>query len=250
MYSFEGRVRFSEIDESGRLSIPGLVNYLQDCSTFHSMAVGMWPEHAFETGRVWMISAWEIEIDALPRVGDEIRVSTWASGFKGLRANRNFTLCMADDVTSERPLVRADSSWFMFDTNAKRPIRIPDEEADPYRPDLEHDPVLPLPAIPRMIRVTGEGAPTSPVTVTGAHLDMNHHVNNAQYVSLALGALDEWHEATTGAATPQVRRLDVHYSRAAKLGDVVCPHVHETGEGLVVTLDDEASKPYALVRVR
>ena len=31
MYSFEGRIRYSECDEAGRLSLFSLMNYLQDC---------------------------------------------------------------------------------------------------------------------------------------------------------------------------------------------------------------------------
>ena len=34
------RVRYSEIDESGALSPLSLINYLQDCSTFHAEDVG------------------------------------------------------------------------------------------------------------------------------------------------------------------------------------------------------------------
>jgi len=36
MYTFESRVRYSEMDEFGKLSVTGIMNYLQDCSTFQS----------------------------------------------------------------------------------------------------------------------------------------------------------------------------------------------------------------------
>lgn len=264
MYSFESRVRFSEIDGNGLLSIPALVNYLQDCATFHSVAVGMWPQHVAQTGRTWLLSAWEIEIDRLPHFGEDIIVSTWATGFKGLRANRNLTICSADDEGREHPLVRADSSWFMFDMRTGKPIRIPTEEADPYRSDIERDAPLDMPSIPRSIRTSDEGTLTTPVTVAASLLDTNGHVNNAQYVSLALGALEE-SEAKDGVGEAAedplahfmamddtrnpIHRLDVHYSRAAKLGDVICPHVHRGDDGSkTITLDDEAAKPYAIVR--
>ena len=275
MYSFTSRVRFSEIDETGSLGIPALVNYLQDCSTFHSVHVGMWPDHVRESGRAWLLSAWQIEIARLPVFGDDIRVSTWATGFKGLRATRNFTVCEADDTEREHPLVRASSSWFMFDARAGRPIRIPPEEVAPYQSDIDHDAPLDLPPLPRVLRATAPGETCAPVVVTAAHLDTNHHVNNAQYVSIALGALVEWLEgkgqlpapapdasamSLTGFLAPDgdrragvspVRMLDVHYSRAARLGDVICPHVYHEPDGcLVVTLDDEAESPYAIVRAR
>lgn len=246
MYTFTSRVRFSEIDERGILAIPALVNYLQDCSTFHSESVGMWPEHARETGLAWLLSAWEIEIERLPRFGEEIAVSTWATGFEGLRANRNFCVREAGDAACEHPLVRADSSWFMFDSKAGRPIRIPTDEVAPYESDIEHDKPLDLPPIPRILRATTPGEPGAPVVVTAAHLDTNHHVNNAQYVNMALGALSE----ERGAAAPTIRWLDVHYSQAAKLGDTILPHLHREPDGsVIVTLDNEDDRPYAIVRI-
>ena len=40
MYTFTSRVRFSETDENGKLSLAGIMNYLQDCRVFHSEDVG------------------------------------------------------------------------------------------------------------------------------------------------------------------------------------------------------------------
>ena len=36
MYSFESRIRYSEVDQNQELSVTGIINYLQDCSTFQS----------------------------------------------------------------------------------------------------------------------------------------------------------------------------------------------------------------------
>lgn len=242
MYAFTSRVRYSEIDEDLRLSIPSLVDYLQDCSTFHSDAVGRGFEHVRETGLAWLLAGWEIEIDRLPSFGEEIRVSTWASGFKGLLAKRNFTVCDAADAAGAHPLVRADSRWFLFDAAQGKPVRIPEEEAAPYQDDVERFAPLDLPPMQRHIRVADPGAAAPEVVVTGAHIDTNHHVNNAQYVSMALGALPE-HDLAG------IRRVDVQYSVAAKLGDTIQPHVHACGGGDIVTLDAPDGKPYATVRV-
>ena len=43
--------------------------------------------------------------------------------------------------------------------------------------------------------------------------------------------------------------LDVHYSQAAKLGDVIYPHLHEQDGALTVTLDNADGKHYAIVSV-
>lgn len=41
MYTFESRVRFSEVDHTEMLTLPSLVNYFQDCSTFQSEDIGL-----------------------------------------------------------------------------------------------------------------------------------------------------------------------------------------------------------------
>ena len=43
-YSFSGRVRYSEIGENGLLTLPGILNYFQDCSTFQSEDIGLGTE--------------------------------------------------------------------------------------------------------------------------------------------------------------------------------------------------------------
>ena len=37
-FSFDSRIRYSEVDSSCRLSLTGLTNYFQDCSVFHSQS--------------------------------------------------------------------------------------------------------------------------------------------------------------------------------------------------------------------
>lgn len=237
MYSFASRVRYSEADESGTLSIAAMLNYLQDCSLFQSESLGVGVAHAQRARRRWLLAAWEVEIAALPRFMEDIVVSTWATGFESLYARRNFTIARSDGTD----LVRADSRWFMYDDELARPIRPPAEEIEPYRGDLEADEPLSMPPMHRRIRVEGPGEALSPLTVSAAHIDTNHHVNNAQYVAMALGALPEG----TGA---RVRRLDVQYCTAARLGDTVIPVVHASEDGAtVVQLCAPAATPAASV---
>ncbi len=41
MYAFDSRVRYSEIDHQGTMTLPALINYFQDCSTFQSEDIGV-----------------------------------------------------------------------------------------------------------------------------------------------------------------------------------------------------------------
>ena len=66
MYTFESRVRYSESDESGRLSLEGALNYFQDCSTFQSEDLGMGFSSLREKRRAWWLSSWQVVFHRRP----------------------------------------------------------------------------------------------------------------------------------------------------------------------------------------
>ena len=41
MYTFDSRVRYSETDSGGKLTMASLINYFQDCSTFQAEELGV-----------------------------------------------------------------------------------------------------------------------------------------------------------------------------------------------------------------
>ena len=65
MYTFTSRVRFSETDENGKLSLAGIMNYLQDCSVFHSEDVGNGTDMLKKRDRVWLLNSWQIIIKSV-----------------------------------------------------------------------------------------------------------------------------------------------------------------------------------------
>lgn len=235
MYSFESRVRYSECTEDARLSLVGMVNYLQDCSTFHSEHMGLGLDHMHENHYSWFISAWQIEIGSLPAFTTPIRISTWCSSMKPLLADRNFTITGTDGT----PYVTADSLWFVFDTRLGRPIRIPHSQ-DAY---VEDTPRVDLPPTRRKLPVDEPFTAASPIVVSEQHLDTNKHVNNAQYIQMALDAMEEMGNEV------EPRRLCVQYESMALLGDTIVPQVHGEEGGATVKLARPTGEPFAVVKV-
>ena len=111
MYTIENRVRFSEIGEDGYLTIPAIVNYFQDCSTFQSEELGRGIEFLKDHKRVWVLNAWQIMIHRRPQLMEEIKVSTWPTGFDGLYGTRNFKL----ETKEGEMLACANSIWVYMD---------------------------------------------------------------------------------------------------------------------------------------
>ena len=55
MYQFKSRVRFSEVDSHLNMTLPSIINYFQDCSTFHSDSIGQGIEVMMEQGYAWIL---------------------------------------------------------------------------------------------------------------------------------------------------------------------------------------------------
>ena len=53
MYTFGSRIRYSETDEYGKLTLTGIMNYLQDCSTFQSEDIGLGISYRTEHHQAW-----------------------------------------------------------------------------------------------------------------------------------------------------------------------------------------------------
>lgn len=257
MYTYTSKIRYSEIDETGHLSVPSAINYLQDASTFHAEAVGEGLSHARETSAAWLLAAWRVEINKLPAMGEEICVRTWPTGYKGLLSSRNFTIHAAGAQRDAEPYVRADSLWFLYDSAAGRPRRIGEEDLLAFSQAGEFEPALDMAAPQRHIRLPKDAVPVeaAPVRVATTHIDTNHHVNNAQYVGMAIDALLEYppaqraREAIARRARTAPIVVDVQYSIAAKRGQTIHPRIYQDDAGFVVALDDEGGAHFALVRI-
>ena len=134
-FSFDSRIRYSEVDSSCRLSLTGLTNYFQDCSVFHSQSHDVGIRFLADNHIAWVLSSWQICINRLPLLNEQVKISTWAYGMKAFYGYRNFTLEDAGGST----LAYANSVWVLVDTRTGRPVKVPQEFADTYglEPQLE-----------------------------------------------------------------------------------------------------------------
>ncbi|MCD8084547.1 MAG: thioesterase [Clostridiales bacterium] len=235
MYSFDSRVRYSEVGPDQRLSITGMINYFQDCSTFQSEDIGLGISYMAARNRAWYLSSWQIVPFHFPALGERILVGTWPYEFRGIYAYRNFTIQSPEGEY----LVKANSIWFFFDTVTGRPVKPEPEDLEGYEAGREER--LEMDYAPRRITLPAEYMEGSPVTVMGHHIDTNHHVNNAQYVEIAREVLPE---------DVRIRELRVEYKRAAMLGDVMVPHISRQDGICTVALCDSEGLPYAVVWLR
>lgn len=233
IYTFDSRVRYSEVDHKGRLTLPAVMNYLQDCSTFQSEDIGVGLSVLRERKRAWLLSYWQVETRRFPRLGERITVGTLATGFKGFFGNRNFYI---DDESGNR-VVCANSIWVFIDAETGRPTRPGKEEITPY--GLEEP--LEMEYEGRKILLPENTQALEPFPVRKAHIDTNEHVNNSQYIQMVMDILP---------GDIQVHKLRVDYKKAAVMGDTIFPKISREEERAVVELCDGAGLPYVVAELK
>ena len=119
MYEFDSRVRYSEVDHHGTMTVPALINYFQDCSTFQSEQLGYGMDVLKKEKKAWVLAYWQVIVKRYPKLCERITVGTFASGFKGMFGNRNFYM---KDESGEQ-IACANSIWiFSCFSASSRPM--------------------------------------------------------------------------------------------------------------------------------
>lgn len=229
-YRFESRIRYSEIGENGCLTLPGILDYFQDCCTFHSESIGQGMDTVKKRSRAWVLSSWQVVVNRYPRLGECIVTTTAPYDFRGFLGMRNFTM---ETCEGER-LAYANTIWSNIDTRTGHPEKLTEEDTAGY----ELSEKLEMEYAPRKIALPKELELQKAFSIQKHHLDTNHHVNNCQYVRMAADYLPE------GFAIHQLR---AEYKKQAVLGDVFYPRVSREDGKVIVVLGDEKNEPYAVV---
>ena len=230
MYTFDSRIRYSEADSEGKLTMASLLNYFQDCSTFHSEDVGLGVDYFKEVHQVWVLSSWQIVVDRYPNLCERVVIGTQPYDIKGFLGYRNFAMM----TENGEYLAKANSIWSLLDLDKGKPVPAGGEMMQKYgigeKLDMEY--------APRKITVPEGGVSGEAIVVKQHHLDTNHHVNNGQFVNMAMEFLPE--NFTIG-------QLRAEYKKQAFLDDVLLPYVVTGEDRVLVSLTDERGVPYVVV---
>ena len=140
MYSYKSRIRYSELDETGHLRLESLLDYFQDCSTFHSEDIGLGVDYLREQHLVWVLSSWQIVVERYPGLGESVVIGTVPYEIKGFIGFRNFL--MTDEKGNR--LAYANTLWSLLDTQTGKPAKPLEKMLKGYvlEPKLEMEKVL------------------------------------------------------------------------------------------------------------
>lgn len=231
MYEFESRIRYSETDKDGKLTLEAILNYFQDCTLFHSEDIGYGIRKLAQSKKVWVLLSWQIVVERYPVFGEKIKVATIAYDFKRSFGYRNFIM---QDAWGNR-VAYANSVWLYMDSEKMVPARVESNMAEIYQiePKIDMDY-----ADMKIVIPEGQYKECPAYMVQNHHIDTNGHVNNGQYLRMAYAAVGE--EA-------DIKQMRAEYKKSAVLGDVIQPIVYRNNDKYVVTLNGENQEKFAVI---
>ena len=209
------RVSTHDTDINQRLSLTGILRYLQETAFYHMENTKPSYQELFSEGKAFLINRMTLSVYREIYSHDEIEVETWASESAGLAFNRCYRLRRRGEIAAE-----AIAVWSLYNFRDKRFIRVSDfENGYGEEPMLELD-------MPKRFHIPRE----TELSLVGEHTvryidaDLNRHMNNTVYGDFFCGFLPDM----TGK---HVIKFDINYRNEAPLGESVKVYLKDAGEG-------------------
>lgn len=224
MFSLKYKVTTSTCDSEGRLKLYSALQMMQDCSEMWIDTEPGVRQYFSEQNMAQLLASRQVEVVRVPEYKEELTVTTSVYGMKPMFGFRNTFIYDAEG----RPCYRTWSMGAFVDKASGKLKRVDDATIASMRlePQLEMSYRDRRIILPR--EETSEGVQVlQPVRVLRADIDYNRHMNNANYIRMAMELLPE---------DFVVKGLRVEYRVAAKLGDMLTPVVYRTADGIIVSL--------------
>jgi acyl-ACP thioesterase len=197
---------------------------MQDCSEMWIDTEPGVRQYFSEQNMAQLLASRQVEVVRVPAYKEELTVTTSVYGMKPMFGFRNTFIYDAEG----RPCYRTWSMGAFVDKASGKLKRVDDATIASMRlePQLEMSYRDRRIILPR--EEASEGVQVlQPVRVLRADIDYNRHMNNANYIRMAMELLPE---------DFVVKGLRVEYRVAAKLGDMLTPVVYRTADGIIVSL--------------
>lgn len=220
MYSLNYKVTTSTCDSEGKLKLYSALQMMQDCSEMWIDSEPQVKDYFARENMAQLLASRQVEIVRVPDFKEELTVTTSVYGMKPMFGFRNTFIYDAEG----KPCYRTWSMGAFVDKAYGKLKRVDDTVAVSLliEPQLEMDY-----KDRRIILPKTEGEVLEPVKVMRADIDYNKHLNNANYVRMAMELLPEDFE---------IKGLRVEYRVAAKLSDMLVPTIYKHDGVIIVSL--------------
>ncbi|HLL95428.1 MAG TPA: acyl-ACP thioesterase domain-containing protein [Spirosoma sp.] len=194
-------LRGYECDATGRLSVPALMNLMQESANRNAVDYGIGIADLASQGFGWMLMRFRLRMHQYPRYGQTIRLLTYPTVVEKYFIYRDFQV-LADNGTL---LADAASTWLVFSMEKRAMVPIPAFIHGLSLPD-NVEPLSKLPSKPDFQTMTWQPTDEKRVEVGWFSIDQNQHVNNVAYVQWLLESMD-----TETLQTRELAEIDLVY---------------------------------------
>ena len=230
MYTLNYKVTTSCCDSEGKLKLYSALQMMQDCSEMWIDSEPTARKFFTDNNMTQLLATRQVEVLRVPRYKEDLTVTTSIYEVMPMYGFRNTFI---RDVQGQ-PCYRTWSMGAFVDLGTGKLARI----ADDAIASLTLDPKQEMNYRGRRIILPKqEGSVMESVMVMRADIDYNRHMNNANYVRIAMELLPEGFE---------VRDMRVEYRIAAKLGDLLTPTLYPIDGGYIIALDIDG-QPSAII---
>ena len=220
MYTLNYKVTTSCCDSEGKLKLFSALQMMQDCSEMWIDSEPTVRKFFTDNNMTQLLATRQVEVMRVPRFKEDLTVTTSIYEVMPMYGFRNTFIRDAQG----QPCYRTWSMGAFVDLGTGKLARI----ADDAIASLTLEPKLEMNYRGRRIILPKQdGTVMEPVKVIRADIDYNRHMNNANYVRIAMELLPEGFE---------VRDMRVEYRIAAKLGDMLTPTLYPIDGGYIVAL--------------
>jgi acyl-ACP thioesterase len=179
----------------GRVRLDALARWLQEVA-YHDLL-----DAGFEQPGVWVVRRSRLRVDAFPRFGERVTLSTFCSGLGRFSAERRTS------IRGDSAAVEAVALWIWLDAETLRPSRFEDRFVDIYAESAA--------GRGANVRLRQPDPPADcerrPFAFRATDIDIAGHVNNSHYWAV----LEQ--ELADGA--PERIDAEIEYREPAGLGD-------------------------------
>ncbi len=220
MYSLKYKVTTSTCDIEGRLKLYSALQMMQDCSEMWIDSEPGVKQYFADQNMAQLLATRQVEIIRVPEYKEELTVTSTVYDMKPMFGFRNTFIYDAQG----NPCYKTWSMGAFVDKVAGKLKRVDQATID----SMNLEPQKEMNYRDRRIILPKQGGDIlEPVKVLRADIDYNKHMNNANYVRMAMELLPE---------SMAVRGMRVEYRVAAKLGDILTPTMYQIDDGFIVSL--------------
>ena len=210
VYCDKLKLRHHQCGANCKLKLKSIFDIFQDAAAEHADILGCGMENMLENRTMWVLVRQKIEIIRLPGVGEQIKVETYPRGTDKLLAIREYLIYGEDGEIA----IRGTANWLILDTVTLRPQRIC-EGVFAGIPDNSDLPVT-FGKLNKLDMLSEAADSCFSVTVKSSDIDMNRHLNNANYAAMVQDALHKY-EITVD----RIKTVEINYLTPGQIGDCV-----------------------------